>query len=206
MDFIPYWTHVFYWYSYGRQQSIFVGLGLNPGQGTYNDRQDSCLYGDQSDPQDNYADFPQYAWQDNRWVPQCCDGKIPGIAPPRPDWVAASNGAIMASITGNSNFGLAPNDTLNLIACPFQRTKGVDAVFWVWFTSDQAGVLFSEANFVDSTMHSLQLIDYTEFKQNASISPSDFSDPCPTVPACPTAAARAALPALPRIIGPYSQQ
>lgn len=202
-DFIPYYTIVYYWYTYGRQQTIFIGLGLNPGHGDYNDRQDSCLYTDHADPSKDYTDVPQYHWASNGWVPNCCAGKIPGIGVPRPDWVSADGGQIVASITGNPNFGLGPDEVLNLISCPLERGPGELALFWVWFTDQAKGVLFTEANFLNSTDHSLQLVDYERFERNAEWITSDiFSDPCPDLQACPAATALTRRPDWARVIGP----
>ena len=189
MDLIPYPTYVVYWYSYGQQQSIFIGLGLENGQGNFDLRQDCCLF-------TTYTDVPQYVWGANGWTPSCCDGKIPGVGLPVPNWVSADGGVVTSQITGNPNFGLAAGETLNLCQCSLDRGGGSLAIFWVWFTGDQAGVLFTEANFVDPTSHNLQLIDYIKFEQNASwISASDFSDPCPQLQACPSSPAKAAVKA-----------
>ena len=202
-DFIPYYTVVYYWYSYGHQRSEFYGLGLEPGKGTYNDMQATCLYSFAGEPKKDYTDFPQYKFTGGTWKPLCCDGSIPELGVPRPDWVAAVNGEIAASITGNPAFGCKPGETLNLIRCPFERGPGEEALFWVWFTADQSGVLFTEANFVKSTDHSLQLIDYTLFERNATwITPGDFSDPCPQLPACPSSTALARRASERRVLGP----
>jgi hypothetical protein len=189
MDFIPYATLVNYWYSFGQQQSSFFGLGLDPGQGSYDEMQRTCLYSFADDPSKDYTDIPQYVFANGEWTPQCCDGTVPGVGVPRPDWVAAANGQIAASITGNAAFGCGPEETLNLIRCPFQRGPGEEALFWVWFTTEQDGVLFTEANFLNSTDHSLQLIDYEYFERDSKrITPEVFSDPCPQLPACPSEA------------------
>lgn len=202
-DFIPYETRVYYWYSFGQQQSSFIGLGLKPGNGNYNEMQRTCLYSFAGEPSRDYTDIPQYAFANGEWKPQCCDGKIPGIGVPRPDWVAAANGQIAASITGNPAFGCQPGETLNLIRCPFQRGPNEEALFWVWFTAEQVGVLFTEANFLKSTDHSLQLIDYEEFEREASwITAADFDDPCPQLPACPPSAAPARRTDERRLLGP----
>ncbi|MCG6989795.1 MAG: hypothetical protein LJF06_16670 [Gemmatimonadetes bacterium] len=183
-DFIPYYTVVFYWYSHGHQQSIFVGLGPDPGKSTYYDRQDCCLT-------TSYTDLPQYYAKDGVWTAACCYPRLDGIALPVRDWVKAAidafGGGVAASITGNPQFGLAPGEVLHLIDCELPRGGGVTSLFWVWFTEDQAGVLFSESNYAESvTAHNLQLIDYLEFEQNASwITPDRFNDPCGTVGPCP---------------------
>jgi hypothetical protein len=202
-DFIPYKTYVYYWYAYGHQQSTFYGLGLQPGKGTYDDAQCTCLYSFAGEPSKDYTDIPQYKFTGGQWTPLCCEEPIPGLGVPRPDWVAAVNGEIAASITGNPAFGCKPGETLNLIRCPFQRGPDEQALFWVWFTAGQAGVLFTEANFVKSTDHSLQLIDYTLFERNATwINPSNFNDPCPKLPRCPSSRALARRPSERRVLGP----
>jgi hypothetical protein len=202
-DFIPYNTYVYYWYSYGHQQSTFYGLGLQPGKGTYDDAQCTCLYSFAGEPSKDYTDIPQYKFTGGQWTPLCCEEPIPGLGVPRPDWVAAVNGEIAASITGNPAFGCKPGETLNLIRCPFQRGPDEQALFWVWFTASQLGVLFTEANFVKSTDHSLQLIDYTLFERNASwINSSNFNDPCPKLPRCPSSRALARRPSERRVLGP----
>lgn len=191
MDLIPYPTTVYYWYSYGKQQSIFIGLGLENGQGNYYERQDCCLF-------TTYTDVPQYLWNQNQnaWTPQCCDGTLQGIGLPVPNWVSAAGGSVAALIENNPNFGLAQGQSLSLCQCSLDRGAGSLAIFWVWFNQDEAGVLFTEGNYADPTSHNLQLIDYTTFQRNATeITASDFSDPCPQLQACPSSAAKAALKA-----------
>jgi hypothetical protein len=90
----------------------------------------------------------------------------------------------MGQIVGNANFGLKPDETLNLVAAELPRGGGEVAIFWVWFLGTGAGMLFSEGNFMNSLSHNLQLIDYNLFIQNASISDGDFSNPC--TPAMPS--------------------
>ena len=195
-DLIPYYTFVSYWYSFGKQQTIFIGLGQVAGEGNYALRQDCCLFRD-------YTDVPQYVAQGNTWVLECCS-KIPGVGLPVPNWVSADGGVVAASISGNADFGLKPNEVLNLCRCSLDRGPGNLALFWVWFTGDQKGVLFTEANFVDSTDHNLQLIDYTWFDRNAEwLKPDAFSDPCTSSsPICPSSAALAARPPAARMFGP----
>jgi hypothetical protein len=197
-DFIPYFTLVFYDYGLGKQQTIFLGLGLTAGEGTYNDRQDCCLTTSQTD-------VPQYYWDASslEWVANCCDGTISGVGLPYPDWLTRDGGKVVAQIAGNAAFGLQPNEVLNLFNAPLDRGPGELALFWVWFLGDNTGVLFTEANFKNPTDHNLQLIDYTLFQQNATISPSVFSDPCPSLQACPTQPGMAARPkGERRLIGP----
>lgn len=197
-DLIPYYTFVTYWYSLGKQQTIFIGLGQNAGEGNYDLRQDCCLFSD-------FTDVPQYSWQ-NQWTLDCCS-KIPGVGLPVPDWVSQDGGVVAASIRGNADFGLKPNEVLNLCRCSLDRGPGNLALFWVWFTGDQKGVLFTEANFVDSTDHNLQLIDYTLFQRNADLTKGMFSDPCTgTSPVCGSAAALAARPAAARVFGPRTMR
>jgi hypothetical protein len=117
----------------------------------------------------------------------CCGPQIP-VGPPRPTWVSDDKGQVFASITGNPNFGLAQDEVMNLIACKLERAPDELALFWVWFNGDQEGVLFTEANFLNSTDHSLQLVDYSLFDRNAGFPETVFSDPCqetnPSPPAC----------------------
>lgn len=172
--------------------------GTNPGAGNYNERQDTCLFTD-------HFDAPQYFLQNGQWVLSCCGETAPGVGLPRPNRVSDDGGQVVASITGNPNFGLAPGEVLNLIACPLDRGPGELALFWVWFTGDQKGVLFTEANFLNSTDHSLQLVDYSTFMQNAGFPSTVFSDPCagPGLPACPTSSALAATPKSRSLFGPH---
>ena len=198
-DFIPYATFVYYDYDIKLQQSIFIGLGTSVGMGSYDQRQDCCLSATQTD-------IPQYYSQNGAWVANCCDGTIPNVGIPRPDWLSADGGVVVAQIAGNADFGLQPNEVLNIFNCPLDRGPGELALFWVWFKGDGTGVLFTEGNYMKPTDHSLQLIDYTTFQQNATwIDSSNFSDPCPSLSACsavPTAAAR--LKTARRVFGPKS--
>jgi hypothetical protein len=197
-DFIPYPTTVFYWFSSGLQQSIFIGLGLVSGQGRYDTRQDTCLFRD-------YTDIPQYSWIEGKWVATCSNGRLDGVGVPRPVWVAADGGQIVASIKGNPYFGLGSNEVLNLIACPLMRAPGELALFWVWFTMDERGVLFTEANFVNSTDHNLQLIDYQLFQRDAAwIDSNCFADPSSSLPACTVAPMNAPPPK--RMMGPVRKR
>src|SRR5262249_18544812 len=87
-DFIPYITSVYYDYDRKLQQTIFVGLGTSVGLGSYYQRQDCCLSASQTD-------IPQYYWANSQWVATCCDGNIPGVGLPRPDWLSADGGIVV---------------------------------------------------------------------------------------------------------------
>ena len=88
----------------------------------------------------------------------------------------------MGQIRGNPNFGLATNQTINLIAAELPRGGGELAIFWLWFLENGTGMLFTEGNYMNPLSHNLQLIDYNVFIQNARITQEDFSNPCaPTV-------------------------
>jgi hypothetical protein len=179
-DFIPYITLVFYSWTLLQQQSIFIGLGLIAGEGSYTDRQDCCLFSD-------HTDVPQYYFQNGQYVASCCDGTIPGVGLPRPTWLQDDGGVVVAQIAGNADFGLAPGEVLNMFNAPLARGPGDLALVWVWFKGDGTGVLFTEANYDKPMDHNLQLIDYTIFEQNASwMTASVFSDPCPQLQACST--------------------
>jgi hypothetical protein len=179
-DPIPYWTQVWYWWSYKRQRTSFVGYGLEAGTGTYRNRIDNVLYS-------NFFTSPvYYALNQYEWVPSCPNPCFPGVGLPRPDFVAADGGVVKATITGNPAFGLGPQQAMLLIRVSMPRgpnPNGVDvtSVFWFWFTDDQKGVLFSEGNFIDTVVdHDLQVIDYEYFEQNASdnVNANSFEDPC----------------------------
>jgi hypothetical protein len=82
----------------------------------------------------------------------------------------------MGQIVGNADFGLEPDETLNLIAASAEKGDGVLAIFWLWFLENGVGTLFSEGTFKDSSKH-LQVIDYDLFLRNAPVTESDFSGP-----------------------------
>jgi hypothetical protein len=175
-DFIPYWTRVCYQWtgtSDSKQQTVFVGLGLDPGKGNYLERSDNCL-------DTSHTDQPYLEWDEDNdeWVLKKCQDPIPGVGLPRPDWVARDGGIVAAQISGNRDFGLASGEVLNVIAAELPRGKGELAIFWVWFTGDGAGMLFTEGNYMFPTSHNLQLIDYTRFVRDATFAASDFSNPC----------------------------
>jgi hypothetical protein len=77
MDFIPYFTRVCYLWtgeSDSRQQSIFIGQGLTPGQGSYLNRRDTCL---------NLTGTvqPVYDWnsKDQTWLLKKCLERNPPV-------------------------------------------------------------------------------------------------------------------------------
>ena len=187
-DFIPYWTRVCYLWTgdaNSKQQTTFVGLGLNAGQGTYYHRSDVCLAqpGEMALP---YYTCPMGGSRDWRW--EFCQQPPPPSNPsnvglPKPNWLALDYGRAMAQVVGNPNFGLAQGQALNLFAAQLPRGEGELAIFWVWFTSEGNGVLFTEGNYLNPRSHDLQLIDYTLFVQNAGITQAAFDNPCGRKPA-----------------------
>jgi hypothetical protein len=151
-DFIPYYTRVFYLWTgdaYSKQQTVFIGLGVNAGQGSYLQRTDSCL-------NTRETDQPYYAWSSNQWLLNQCLPKIPGVGLPYPNWVSRDGGVVMGMITGNPAFGLTPEQSLNLIAAQLPRGGGELATFWLWFTGEGDGVLFTEGNYMNPLSHNLQ--------------------------------------------------
>jgi hypothetical protein len=175
-DFIPYFFRSCYLWTGNPdsiQQSIFIGLGTAAGQGNYLVRSDNCL---------NLTSTtqPYYVWQGstNSWLFNQCIPGPPPVGMPFPDWVARSQGRVMAQITGNADFGLGSGQQLNLIAAELPRGGGEKAIFWVWFLGDGTGMLFTEGNFVNPTSHNLQLIDYNVFVQNAPLTQKDIDNPC----------------------------
>jgi hypothetical protein len=213
-DFIPYQTTVWYWYQgdgqMSKQRTEFVGLGLTPGGGSFTQRQDCCLFDDNSQtPPKLWTDVPQYYQENNQWVASCCAGTIPGVGVPIPNWLQAAGGQCYAQIAGNANFGLQPGQVLNLFSAPLERGWSETALFWVWFTGAGAGVVFTEGNFLKPMDHNLQLIDYTYFEQNATwITDSYFPDPCPSLSACTIPQTVSPRPAaIPRkIFGPVQRE
>jgi hypothetical protein len=192
-DFIPYYTEVWYWWTYQHQRSMFVGYSPNPGRSTYRDRQDTILY-------TGYTTSPiYYAVSEDVWEKVGCNPCLPGVGIPRPDFVGADGGVVKAVILGNPAFGLGPDQALNLIGVSMLRPpkpngEQVLSLFWFWFTDDQKGVLFSEGNYVDTVVaHDLQVIDYEYFEQNAAdhVTEQSFPDPC-FVPNCAATTAVAA--------------
>jgi hypothetical protein len=96
------------------------------------------------------------------------------VGAPYPNWLSRDGGVAMGQIAGNPNFGLKPGQALNLFAAQLPRGGGEMAIFWLWFTADGNGGLFTEGNYMNPLSHNLQLIDYTLFVQNAGITQSAF--------------------------------
>jgi hypothetical protein len=94
-------------------------------------------------------------------------------------------GKIKATIEGNKHFGLEKGRKLFVIAAEMPRDQDTLSIFWLWFTDDQKGVLFSECEIAQELKHALQVIDYVVFDQNADthVDDTSFADPC-YVPAC----------------------
>jgi hypothetical protein len=181
-DFIPYWTRVCYLWTgdaNSKQQSVFVGLGLTAGQGTYYQRSDTCL--NMTGTTQPYYVFPTGGF--GSWDCTLCQHHNPPVGLPKPDWLKLDGGRAMAQIVGNANFGLAQGEALNLFAGQLPRDVYGLAIFWLWFTGEGNGVLFTEGNYLHPRSHNLQLIDYTLFVQNAGITQSAFEAPCGWSPA-----------------------
>lgn len=173
-DLIPYWTRITYLWTgdaSSQQQSVFAGLGLNAGLGNYLQRTDSCL-------NTNETAQPYYQSSNNEWVLDQCLPPLQGVGLPYPNWLSRDNGVAMGQITGNPDFGLQPGQSMNLFAASLPRGGGAEAIFWLWFTAEGNGVLFTEGNYMNPLSHNLQLIDYTLFVQNAGLTQSVFDNPC----------------------------
>jgi hypothetical protein len=172
-DPIPYFTQVWYWWDYKHQRTSFIGYGLTNGTGTYDDRIDNVLYS-------NYFTSPVYKWNQGQWNPSCPIPCFPGVGLPQPNWVADDGGKVKAMVSGNADFGLKADQTMLMIAAAMPRPPNALSLFWLWFTDDQKGVLFSECNYVDTVVsHDLQVIDYEIFERNAgNVNQDSFPDPC----------------------------
>ena len=139
---------------------------------------------------------PYYEWDAaaKSWdFKKCLPPQNPGVPLPRPDWVAHGGGRIRAQICGNPDFGLAADETLNIIAAGSPRGRGELAIFWLWFLENGRGMLFTEGNYLNPLSHNLQLIDYSLFVQNADLTQADFENPCPAQAITAEAGARGAL-------------
>jgi len=184
LDLIPYYTRICYHFTgdkQSKQQSIFIGLGVDPGSGSYFKRSDTCLNTSQSDN-------PYFEWDDALgWNLKYCLPSETGIGVPVPDWVSQGHGVVMGQIRGNANFGLEPDEALNLIAAEMPAAGGELAIFWVWFLDNGVGMLFSEAKYIHPLSHTLQLVDYNLFLRDAPITGSDFSNDCHCVQSAPSA-------------------
>jgi len=176
-DYVPYFTRVCYvWTSRAenKQQTAFIGVGANYSRSSpYSLRTDMCLN------QDGTVQ-PRYEWDNssNAWGFRECLQPNPHVGTPFPDWLESDGALIMGQIRGNPEFGLASNQTLNLIAARAPRGGGELAIFWVWFLENGVGILFSEGNYVNPLSHNLQVIDYNLFVRNARLSEEDFYNPC----------------------------
>ena len=181
---IPYYTEIYYWWARRRQRSMFLGWGPKLDRDSYSYRLDMVLYA-------NYTTQPAYEWKGQDWENTECVPCIPDIGIPCPDF--ADMGNIKATIEGNKHFGLEKGRTLFVIAAEMPRDQDILSVFWLWFTDDQKGVLFSECEIAPELEHALQLIDYVDFEQNADtrVDDTSFADPC-YVPACTGEVASAA--------------
>jgi hypothetical protein len=118
-DLLPYFTRVCYLWTgdaNSKQQTVFIGLGADTGQGSYLKRTDTCL-------NTVHTDQPYYEWQggSNTWAFNRCLGPNPPVGLPYPDWVERDHGVVMGQIIGNPNFGLGSGEALNLIAAELPR-------------------------------------------------------------------------------------
>ena len=155
-----------------KQQTIVIGMGTSNGNGSYLKRTDTCL-------NSHKTALPYFEWDDesNSWQLQQCLPPLP-VGLPAPDWLARSGGVIMGQITGNSNFGLARDEVLNLIAAEVPGAGGELSIFWAWYLASEVGMLFAEGKYLNPLSRVLQLIDYSLFVIDAPIMPDDFANPC----------------------------
>jgi hypothetical protein len=168
-DPVPYRTRVCYWWTGdadSKQQSVFIGPGE---KGTYLGRTDTWL-----DARGTTVAF--YNWESDRWEHKFSNLDN-HLGPPRPDWV--DRNGVMGQIVGNSDFGLASDEVLNLTATQEPEGGGKCPVFWAWFLANGVGMLFSEGSYLESKRNSLQLIDYYRFTRCAPLTEGDFSPPPP---------------------------
>jgi hypothetical protein len=179
-DPIPYYTTIWYWWTYQHMRTEFIGYAQTNGTGTYYDRTDMVMYA-------NYFTRPYYQIVEGQWVNKACMKSLSGVGLPRPDFLAADKGLVRAIVSGNSDFGLQPGQSISMISAAMPRGKnkhGVDvtSLFWFWFANDQSGKLFAECNYIDTVIdHDLQVIDYVTFTRNADdmVNKDSFFDPCP---------------------------
>jgi hypothetical protein len=175
VDLIPYFTRVCYMWTgdqNSREQAIFIGMGASPGGGSYLKRTDTCLSTIQTDiTHFDWVEKPE-PWEAQETLPA-----LSGFGMPFPDWIARSGGVIMGQIRGNPDFGLTPDQTLNLIAAKYSPGGGELAIFWAWFLASGAGMLFSEGRYLNPLTHVLQLVDYKLFLRDAPVIASDFPVP-----------------------------
>jgi len=177
-DPVPYFTRVCYIWTgddASKQQSIFIGIGalFSPPDHPYSIRTDICL-------NRKGTAQPNYVWDSagNIWKHRACIPPERSVGLPVPNWLKLGGGRIMGSIRGNPQFGLAPGETLNLIAAKSARGHGELAIFWLWFLKNGVGMLFSEGNYMNPLSHNLQVIDYNLFVRDADLTQDDFSNPC----------------------------
>jgi hypothetical protein len=192
IDPVPYFTRVCYkWTAHAagrKEQSIFIGVGslLFPDRGPYSMRSDTCLSA-HGTVQPRY----EWSWATSRWDFRACLGPPPPVGLQRPNWLESAGATIMGRIRGNPAFGLAADQTLNLIAAETPGIHGELAIFWLWFLENGVGTLFSEGNYMNPISHNLQLIDYNLFLRDAPLDENDFCNPCGWGTQAPTTAASA---------------
>jgi hypothetical protein len=179
-DAVPYRTRVCYLWTgdtNSKQQTVLIGEpidgGPNPARpscNAYLARADACLSA-------RGTGLAIYQWTCERWEWNSNE-QGPSLGLPYPNWLARDNAVVMGQIVGNSDFGLAPCEPLNLIAANADKGDGELAVFWVWFLGNGVGMMFSEATFKNSDRH-LEVIDYGLFVRDAPVTQDDFSGPFP---------------------------
>ena len=181
-DPVPYATRVCYLWTgdadnncdADKQQCVFIGMGSfrSPLDRAYSTRADTCLNcGGTTQPYYEW-DSAAGAWAHRACIPVESEGL------PYPDWLARDGALIVGRIRGNPRFGLAADETLNLIAAQAPSGVGKLAIFWLWFLENGVGMLFSEGNYMNPLSHNLQAIDYNLFLRDAGLTQNDFSSPC----------------------------
>jgi hypothetical protein len=177
-DAVPYRTRVCYLWTgdaNSKQQTVLIGEPIDrgpdparPSCNAYLTRADACLG-------PTAGGIAEYEWKCGKWE---WNSNAPGpdLGLPYPDWLARDKAVVMGQIVGNSDFGLAPCETLNLIAATADKGDGELAIFWVWFLDNGVGMMFSEATFKNSFGH-LEVIDYDLFVRDAPVTQADFSGP-----------------------------
>jgi hypothetical protein len=181
-DAVPYRTRVCYLWTEDtsrKMQTVLIGRpiagGPDPTRPTCNaylERVDACLSATGSG-------IGVYKWTCDNWQFQRGDPGPPSHGVVHPDWVERSGGMVMGQIVGNSDFGLACGETLNLIA----GNPHPDNIFWVWFLQNGVGMMFSRAIFGPESLGHIQLADYNLFVQHAPVTQDDFSGPFPAAEA-----------------------
>jgi hypothetical protein len=176
LDLIPYFVRVCYRYTGAqdsREHAVFIGQSEEAHDASYLKRGDACL-------DTTRTDLPYFEWNDwsDSWQVRRYRPPIIGVGLHFPDWLARSHAAIRAQIRGNPNFGLKPDEILNLIVAEVSLARGELSNFWAWYLESGVGMLFAEGKYLNPLSHLLQVTDYNLFLRNAPITSDDFSDPC----------------------------